>query len=356
MSKLWNRISEPVYSLCAPTMNRRSFSRLAALSALPFVSCGKKDDGGSDQEKAVLRIFTWLDYFDPARIEQFQQEHDCRLQIETYPSNEVMLRRLEEGEQFDLLTPSSYMVRRLVEKGLIVSLDPSIRGDTGSTPVDGGDVFSVPYLSGVSGLSWLGAAPVEGACSWKWILSDRVKGRVTLLDDMRETLGAALKSLGFSGNSRVPSEIAEAEKQVIAWRDHLAGFESEYYKIGVVSGEYALVHGYSGDVYQAWTRNPTIQFAVPSEGSMISTDEFCVTAGASEPELAREFIRFHTRPEVILDHEKYTGFFRPGNDAVKVVSPVPDSFRPDLSKCEEILDLGEALAVWTEAWNRIRMD
>lgn len=337
-------------------MNRRSFSRLTALSAFPFLSCSREDEGASDRGKKVLRIFTWLDYFDPVRIDQFQLERDCRLEIKTYPSNEVMLSRLEQGDKFDLLTPSSYMVGQLAEKGLITTLNPDFPGDAGSAPVDRPEVFSVPYLSGVSGLAWLGSAPVEGVCSWKWILSDRVKDRVTLLDDMRETLGAALKSLGFSGNSRVPSEIAEAEKLVITWRDHLAGFESEFYKMGVVSGEYALTHGYSGDVYQAWTRNPAIQFAVPSEGSMVSTDELCVTAGAAEPELAREFIRFQTRPEVILDHIKYTGFVRPGNDSVKVVSPVPDSFRPDLSKCEEILDLGEALAHWTDAWNRIRMD
>lgn len=327
-------------------MNRRTFSRLAALAALPVASCGKGHRGGAGPAKPTLRIFSWMDYFDPGRLAQFGEEHDCLVQVETYPSNEVMLERLEMGEHFDLLTPSSYIIPRLVEKKLILPLDPSIRRGPGE--------HSTPYLRGVSGLSWLGEAPVDGVCSWGWISSDQVRGRVSILDDMRETLGAALKSLGFSGNSRNPDEIARAEKQVLEWRSRVAAFESEFYKIGVVSGEYSLVHGYSGDVYQAWTRNPKIHFAVPSEGAMVSTDEFCIASGAVLPDLAREFIRFQTLPEVALDNEKFTGFQRA--DGTTEGSPLPGNFRPDLSACEVIADLGDALPMWTEAWNRIRMD
>ena len=69
---------------------------------------------------------------------------------------------------------------------------------------------------------------------------------MTMLNDMRETIGAALKFLGYSLNTTDDAQLAEARDVVIRWKKNLAKFENEQYKTGLASGEFLLVHGYSG--------------------------------------------------------------------------------------------------------------
>lgn len=290
-----------------------------------------------------LRVLSWTDYFDPSKLEEFSSRYECAVEVATFSSNEELRVRLLAGERADVIVPSSYMRSILASEGMLARFDS-----------DEGRVEWLPYLRGVSGLGWLGDQHPEGACSWSWI-GKAASGRLTLLDDMRDTIGAALKFMGYSGNSETESEIRKAAALVQEWKQRLAGFESEYYKFGLVAGEYDLVHAYSGDIFQTYRKHSTLRFAVPSEGAMAFTDELCIDARTEQHELAADFIRFQTTPARVAAHAAYTGY--QGARHGEVIT-TPGGMEPiaavALAQCEEISALKSSQSLWEELWREIR--
>src|SRR5690606_23951678 len=93
--------------------------------------------------------------------------------------------------------------------------------------------------------------------SWRMYERADLAGRMTLLDDHREVLGAALKTLGYSLNSTDAAQIGEAADLAIEWKRNIARFDNEGYKAGIASGEFWVVHGFGGDVQQVIDDNGT---------------------------------------------------------------------------------------------------
>jgi spermidine/putrescine transport system substrate-binding protein len=326
-------------------MRRRTFIRNTFLAGLPAVSiaaCGSK----AQRVKPTLRVLTWDDYFDPQVLTTFENEHDCQIEVSTFSSNESLLDRLVSGETADIVVPTSYMRRILGKEGLTEPFQL----------VSGIKVEAIPFLRGISGLAWTTDTPHQQPCSWEWLSMENV-GSITLLDDMRETIGAALKYLGHSANSTDEQQLMAAKDLVQEWKQRIAAFESEYYKHGLVAGEYSLVHGYSGDIFAACTRNPQIRFAVPKEGALFSTDELCVTSGSRQKELATAFVNAQASPEVLAAHAAYTGYQAANiTDGILVpqgLDPIPAEA---LQRSEEIEHLGEAHDLWVRLWEEIRRD
>jgi spermidine/putrescine transport system substrate-binding protein len=319
-------------------MKRRTFLRnsLGSVVLGGATSCHSKTN-------QRLRVLTWTDYFDPSRLTMFSSVYNCTVDLVNFSSNEELYARLLAGERADVLVPSSYMRHILATKGMLAKFDS-----------EDARVESMPYLRGISGLSWIDDHHPEGPCSWSWI-GKSTSGRITLLDDMRETIGAALKSLGYSGNSNTESEIRSAVALVQEWKQRLAGFESEYYKLGLVAGEYDMAHAYSGDIFQTYRKNPSLRFAVPSEGAMTFTDELCIEARTEQQELAAEFIRFNITADSIAAHAAHTGYQMVKPDEVittpQGIDPIDaNAFR----NSEEILALGESQSLWEYLWREIR--
>jgi spermidine/putrescine transport system substrate-binding protein len=183
---------------------------------------------------------------------------------------------------------------------------------------------------------------------------------MTMLNDMRETLGAALKSLGFSLNTKSDRELAAARDVVIRWKKNLAKFENEQYKTGLASGEFLLVHGYSGDILQVQEENEDIVFAVPKEGTSISCDDLVVPKGAKSVELAHRFINFLHDPNVAAENTEFIAYLCPnrpsyqflGDDIMKNPAIFLD---PEIrAKSEIIDDLGEDNVKYTRVWDEIK--
>jgi spermidine/putrescine transport system substrate-binding protein len=101
------------------TMQRRQFlaTTSAALAATAISGC-------KSANQPVLRIYTWADYLDPSLEATFEKEHSCKIQIDTFDSNEAMYSKLSAGATgYDILMPSSYMVKTLIRENKLISLD-----------------------------------------------------------------------------------------------------------------------------------------------------------------------------------------------------------------------------------------
>lgn len=252
------------------TRSRIVFISLALCAAGFLASCGKP--------KSVLHIYTWADYFKPALMSRFERENSCRVVIDTYDSNETMYAKIKAGARgYDLLTPTSYMVSVMNSQGMVRKLDHGLLPNLVHVDpeylklaIDKAMDHSVPYMIVNTVIAYLGSRVKDFEPSYAMFDRSDLKGRMTMLNDMRETIGAGLKFLGYSLNSTNAAELAQAKEVVIRWKKNIAKYENEQYKTGVASGEFLLVQGYSGDILQVQQENPDVRFAVPREGTTIS--------------------------------------------------------------------------------------
>ena len=268
---------------------------------------------GCAEKKPVLHVYTWSDYVKPELIQRFEQENNCRVVIDTYDSNESMYAKLKAGATgYDLLFPSSYMVKIMAEQGMLQKLNPdwipnlkNIDSAYLDMAVDKEMAHSVPYTVTVTCLGYLASKVKDFEPTWGMLDRVDLKGRMTMLNDHRETIGAALKFLGYSLNTTNDDELAAARDVVLRWKKNLAKFENEQYKNGLASGEFLLTHGYSGDLMLVKSENEDIQIAVPREGSALSFDDMVIPATARQTELAHRFINFILDPHVAAELTEY---------------------------------------------------
>ena len=324
---------------------------------------------GCADKRPVLRIFTWSDYLKPELLQRFEQENGCRIVVETFDSNEALYDSLvaRDREPFDLLFPSSYMVKILRKQGLLLPLNhdwiPNRRNVDPTYLEQGFDpkmTYSVPYAVTVTSLGYLKQDVSDFKPSWTMFDRADLRGRMTLLADVRETIGAALKSLGYSLNSTNDQELAAAKTVVLRWKQNAAGFENEGYKDELAAGAIRLAHGYSGDLMLAQTENENVRIAVPEEGTALSFDDMAIPADAREILLAHKFIDFILDPHVAAEMTEYICYLCPNEVSYQYLSAEirtnPILFPPPevVEKLEMIADLGAANAKYAKIWDEIQ--
>jgi spermidine/putrescine transport system substrate-binding protein len=330
-------------------------------AALLLTSCGEK--------KPELHLYTWDDYLNPDLIAKFEDEHNCRLVIDIFDSNEAMLAKLKAGASgYDVLVPSSYMVKILAREGMIVELDKSKLPNLQhvdpeyltNLAFDKEMKWSVPYMLAPTGIAFVSDRVENLEPTWRTFERTELKGRMTLLNDSREAIGSALKTLGFSLNTVDPTQVAQARDLVISWKKNLAKFESDQYDSGLASAEFFVSQAYAGDAFQAQEDNDKIDFVVPKEGTSVACDDLVISKTAPNPELAYAFVNFITEPANAAVNMEYIYYLAPNKAAYELVSK---EFREidalfldaeTMKKCEVIDDLGENNKLYNDAWDLVR--
>ena len=208
-----------------------------------------------------LHIYTWSDYLAPELIVGFEKALGVRVVVDTFDSNEAMYAKLKAGGTgYDLMTPSAYQIPQMVREGMIDKIDhskcPNVKKNFDPSflnqVVDPEFVYSVPYTVTYTGFMYDKSKIPEGVDveSWKILENPAMKGRVTLLDDIREVIGGGLMVLGYSINSTNPAEIDAAVNEALKWRHNARKFNAESYKTEVAAGSIWIGHGYSTDAVQ----------------------------------------------------------------------------------------------------------
>lgn len=343
----------------------RAAAAALLVSALVAVLIGSI---GCGRSRPVLSVYTWSDYIKPDLVRRFEREQGCRVVLDTFESNEAMYAKLKAGASgYDVLTPSSYMVSLMHDQGMLLRLDRSLLPNLAHVDpeylkiaVDGTMDHSVPYMLVVSGIAYLEGRVENVIPSWRMFGRADLRGRMTMFNDMRETIGAALKTLGHSINTTSEAELAEAEALLLEWKKNLAKFENEQYKIGLASGEFLLVHAWNGDVFQVRKESPNVRFLVPEEGTIISCDDLVIPAGAGEPALAHAFINFLHDPAVAAENTGFICYLCPNRDSYPLLpAEIRDNpgifLKPELrARSEMIADIGAANALYVKVWDRLK--
>ncbi|HUF61077.1 MAG TPA: spermidine/putrescine ABC transporter substrate-binding protein [Verrucomicrobiales bacterium] len=337
--------------------------RTLFLAVLPLLAgCGSK--------KPVLHVYNWDDYIKPGLVARFEQQHGCRVVIDTYESNESMLARLQSGATgYDIIVPTTYMVEIMHKADMLQELDHSklphlseidLEFTSGISAFDTEMRWSVPYMAAATGIGYIKGRVSNPEASWSMFERPDLKGRTTLLNDMREVIGAALKHLGYSLNTTDVNQLGEAGNVVLKWRSQIAKFEGDQYNAGLASEEFLLCHGYAGDVLQAQEENDKVDFLIPKEGAAIGLDSLVIPKNAPQPALAHAFIDFLCQPSHAAENMEEIYYLAPNTGAYALVDEElranPSIFLdPETrAKCEVIHDLGEDNAKYIQVWDHIK--
>ena len=315
-----------------------------------------------------MHVYSWGDFLNPEVIERFEKEFHCKVVLDSYDSNEAMYAKLKAGASgYDIIFPSGYILEIMQEQQMVAVLDESRLPNLEFLDhdylelVDAADYETgVPYAITFSGIAYRKDKTHGIPSSWSVFAMESLRGRMTMLNDVREALGAALKYRGFSLNTTSEKEIQMAAEQLLEWKKNLAKFESEQYKNGIASAEYLVVQGYSGDIMQIRKENPEVGFLLPKEGSIFSCDYAAIPKDAPEMDLAHAFINFLLKPEVAAENMQYTYYRSPNKEAYlyldKSLLESPALFPPNefLENSEMIRNIGDKIALYNRAWDFIK--
>ena len=326
-----------------------------------------------------LHIYTWSDYLAPELIVGFEKALGVKVVVDTFDSNEAMYAKLKAGGTgYDLMTPSAYQIPQMAREGMIDKIDhskcPNVKKNFdpsfANQVVDPEFVYSVPYSVTYTGFMYDKSKIPEGVDveSWKILENPAMKGRVTLLDDIREVIGGGLMALGYSINSTNPAEIDAAVAEALKWRRNARKFDAESYKTEVAAGSIWIGHGYStdaaqvivGDEEEGMEPRDDIGFALPKEGFTISFDEMVIAKDAKRKDLAYAFINFIYEGEAAKVNMEYLcgpNPVKPGIDLLDEETRNIVLLDPEVLKRGQILksiDDPKAMELYNKAWDRIK--
>lgn len=329
-----------------------------------------------------LRLFNWNNSVSPETIQRFELQCGCTVQQTYYGSMEEALAKLAAGATgFDVIGPSNYGIPALVKLGQLRPLDKARLPHLSNldpafldTPLDPGNTYSVPYDFTITLLGYNEQKLAERGIdphSWAAVFDPaqvaKLKGRVTVLDDPREVIAAALRYLGRSANSTRPEDLKRAAQTIAAAKPYWAAFNSQSYIKELTVGNVWLALGYSNDMYQAQAdaraaRRPfRIGYALQKEGNGMTIDSFVIHARAPRPDLAHRFIDFMLDGSTAAELTNALGSGNPNAAARPFIRPellqVPAINPPRelAARLEQLVDLDPATRrAWNSAWTHLK--
>ncbi len=332
-------------------------------------SCARKRAGpaaGSAELgplEGELNIYNWSDYIGPEVVPGFEKEFGVKVTYDTFESGEEMAAKLEAGAKgYDLIVCTNYLLPMLTATGLLAplsrryltnlaNLSPRFR----KQPFDPEDAYTVPWAWGMAGIAWRADLVHPAPDSWGVFLDQRERGRMTMLDDERDVIGAFLKYRGHSINSVAPGELEAARRDAVEAKANLKAYISAPVKAQLVAGDVAIAQLWNGDAAQARKEQPAISWVLPKEGAPMYVDSLIVPASAPHPRAAHEFINYVLRPEIGAAIADAIGYGTPNQAAMPLLAnPVPYPSPNELARLELQEDLGRASALWDEIWTRIK--
>lgn len=341
---------------------------LAMLILLVAAGCGKKP-------APTLYFYNWSEYIDPELFEAFEEEYGIQVIEDAFSNNEDLLAKLQGGGGgYDVIVPSDYMVANMIELGMLAEIDHSkittfehLDPLFTDPPYDPGLVHCIPYMWGTTGIGFTWNEFDEAPDSWAYLFDPEIaaeySGRMTLLDDSRETLGAALIYLGYSPNTTDEAQVQEARDLIIAIKPFVAAFDSDAFDENLLAGETVLAHGYSGDIFQAQLEDENIDYVIPKEGANVWVDNLCIPAEVAEDaerfERALLWIDFLNRPENAAKNVNFIWFATPNKTAASQIDPEilehPGIYPPDevFNKLSWLEPLGDFTAFYDRMWTEI---
>jgi spermidine/putrescine transport system substrate-binding protein len=318
----------------------------------------------------VIYFYNWSEYLPETVIKQFTKETGIKVVYTTYDSNEALYAKIKllAGEGYDLVVPSSYYVQKMSKEGLLLKLDTAKLANYKNLdpkrlnkPFDPENKFSIPYLWGSTGII-VNTEQIDPAkiTSWADLWNPEFKGKILLLNDVRDVFYMSLRVLGYSGNSTNPDEIKKAYEKLDLLMPNVRLFNSDTPRVPYISGEVQLGMIWNGEAYMAQGENKKFKYIYPKEGAILWMDNLSIPKKAKNVDNAYKLIDFLLRPEIAKAISEEIGYASPNQEAIKLLDKdvrenhtiYPDD--KDLACADFQVDIGETITVYEKYWEKLK--
>ena len=289
----------------------------------------------SDSEK-IINWSNWTEYIDVddktksrPTLEAFTKQTGIKVNYsEDYLDNDefyAKVRPLLDGGKDtgrDVWCSTDWMVARLIRQGYVQkldlanipnakNLDPSLQ----EVEFDPGRQYSLPWQSGFAGIGYnlkaTGGKKIETITQ---LLTDpSLKGKVTLLTEMRDTVGLVMMEQGKDISTFTDADFQAAIDVIQQAKDagQIKGFTGNEYTDGLAKGDIAACVAWTGDVVQLQFADTNIQYTLPQKGFTLWSDNFVIPALAKHKKNAEKLIDYYYDPAVMAQVVAYVNYIAP---------------------------------------------
>jgi spermidine/putrescine transport system substrate-binding protein len=260
--------------------------------------------GCSRATKPRLNIYNWSDYVAPDTISNFENEFGVTVRYGVFEAAPELLAKVMTGNSgWDVVFPPNDYIPPMHEMDLIAPLDHSklknldhLEAPYTRPPWDPNLASCVPYMHGSTGIVYQkSVAPIT---AWADLWTDRLRGRMTMIDDPIEVFGACLKKLGLPLNSSDPEHLRRAAKEAIEQKRLVRAYLNAEVRDQLVSGDVLAAQAWAITAQQAMDASQNLAYAHPKEGFALFADNMVILRESKRVELAHQFLDYMLRPEV----------------------------------------------------------
>lgn len=328
--------------------------------------------GCQAQKKDTVTFLNYGANIDNETLKEFEKQSGLKVKMDEFDDMESMhIKIAESGVKYDVILVSDSLMPVMIEEGLLQKLNkeniPNLAQMDESylnLSMDPGNEYSVPYMFGTIGIIYDKNVVKEEVDSWDILWDEKYKDKVFMFDTYRDTIGVALKTLGYSMSSENEQELEEAKALLMEQRklvDPKYGVDNGTSMIA--KGETALNMIWSGEGLNLQDEFPNLEYVVPKEGVNFWIDSLCIPANAENVEGAEQFINFVSGKESALRIADEIGYTTPNKEArleqSEHIRNNPNAYMSDeLMKLSEIykpLPL-ETKKMYDRVWAQVKIE
>ena len=329
-----------------------------------FVGCKSSD------AKEEINILNYGANAAEGVYKEFEKETGIKVNEKTFDDMHYMYQEVASGKvKYDVILVSDDMADKMIKEDMLQKINkdniPNIvnmnEGDMGKE-YDPNNDYTVPYMNGTIGLIYNTETVDEDIDSWKSLFDPKYKNEVFMFDNMRDTIGVALKTLGYSLNSTNPEELEEAKELLIKQKQEINPVYGADEVLDLMkSGEKKIAMIWSGEGLNLEAEDSKFKYVIPEEGADYWLDSWAIPKDASNVSGAEKFINFMSNKDIALRTADEIGYTSPQKQAI---AEQPEEIKNNenaymsqetLDKCEEYKYLdGDNLRLYEDVWMKIK--
>ncbi|MGL4362636.1 MAG: ABC transporter substrate-binding protein [Cellulosilyticaceae bacterium] len=321
--------------------------KIKAICLMAIIGMSFSAAGCSRQE--TISFFNYGANIDDVTLKEFEKETGIRVKMGTFDEMDSMYQKIARGgAKYDVILVSDALLPKMIEEGLLRPINheniESIKQMDDmymDLSIDPKNKYSVPYMFGTVGIVYDTNVVKEEVDSWDIMWDEKYKGQVFMFDTYRDTIGAALKKLGYSLNSDDALELEEAKLVLMKQREAVNPIYGVDTGTSMIErGETAINMIWSGEGLNLQDDNENLKYVVPKEGANFWIDSLCIPEDATNVSGAEKFINFVSSKESALRIADEIGYTTPNKEAQKEQSEEVRN-NPNAYMSEELMNTSE---------------
>jgi spermidine/putrescine transport system substrate-binding protein len=232
--------------------------------------------------------------------------------------------QLEAGQSIDrdIVVLTDWMAARWISSGFAAPLDKALIPNSANlepaylgVSFDPNREYTLPWFSGFGAFGWNKSAlqstlGTDTLTSIDQLWDPKLKGRVTVLSEMRDTMGIILASLGYDPSNFTDAEFSEAIAVLQAQIDNgqIRQVSGNDYVAALETGDVIAVIGWSGDMFQL---GDDYGVGLPETGGTLWTDNMLIPSVATHKKNAEAVMNYYYDPEVAAEVAAYVQYISP---------------------------------------------